>query len=436
MLIPVFADSVAVYCAFLFISAAGTDRAMDFSFPALFVCASAGVVLNYCLSFRDRTTGFIAALNAVAAAVTEIAVFASPNEIKGVLIHAIAGVLFIVPNLHGFCLARRPMTANAMLTCTELSIMGAVFVFMLQLGVFEIPMAALFLCAAALLLNLFMLSELRATGPVQTRVDAKTEMGRGMLLATIAAVAGAVAVAAVLLLLPACRNAVVSAAGAIRDGAVFVFAQISRFFAFLASLVPPPAPEDAAAPVPAFGGTEIAGDMEMAGLIAFPLPVVVTVGIAVLAAIAILVVRNRKRMLLRNRAASRTTEEFEDGGATLLSILRDFLGRLSEHLRFLLELRRKRHTYEGVFLRISRAAGRQGVRRAEAETPREYLCRVLARIPGETPGRAAAEGLFPDLAARLNLRLYSGRHVLYEAAPKEGIPQVFRAVRAMRKGDL
>jgi hypothetical protein len=173
--------------------------------------------------------------------------------------------------------------------------------------------------------------------------------------------------------------------------------------------------------------------MEMADLIVFPLPAVVTTGIAVLLVIAFLIFRNRKRMLSRNRTVSRTTEELEDGGATLFSVLGALFAQLSKHLRFLFELRKKRHTYEGVFLRIARVAGRRGIGRADSETHGEYLRRVLARIPRESPGRAAAEDLFPDMVAKLSLRLYSGRHALYETVPPEGIRQMFRAVRAMRK---
>ncbi|MDR3296139.1 MAG: hypothetical protein LBT26_09980 [Clostridiales Family XIII bacterium] len=429
MLIPIFSSSIFVYCLFLFLSVAGADHVMDFSFFVFLACAFAAAAVNFRLSLREQTLARVVAANAGLAVLTEFLVFAAPNGIEGVWLHFIAAVFFLTPAIHSLQLSREPIRANTMLLFAETSIVGTVLVFLLQLGSFRFPPAANALCVAALVLNLFTLSSMRISGPAQKRAGAKNGLERGFLLASALTFLIAAALAAVLFLVPVCRSALLAALAATRDFLLLALRMTGRFFVFLISLLPRDETQEALLPAAAGGDAVPPGEEFTGALPDYVLAIVISVLVlAAAAGLLVFLFRFRKLRLARLRPASAVyKEEIESASlrALLLSALRTLLGRL----RFLRRLMRKRGTYEGVFLRIARCAGRRGAKRGKSETPEEYLARLLARIPEDCAGHACAARVFPLLAARVDSRCYSARPAAFENMDRAEARTLLRAVK-------
>ncbi|MDR1816129.1 MAG: hypothetical protein LBR00_05615 [Clostridiales Family XIII bacterium] len=407
-LIPAFTDAAGVYCVYLFVSIAGADAAQDFNFYVFLACALAAALVNLRLASRARSAGFVGGVNAAMVVLTEFFVFAAPNGIEGNVLRLIAGVLFAVPILHGYHLARHPLSANAALTITEMAVGGSLFLYLINLGSFEVPLLARGLCVAAILASLLLLAELRAAGPQRTRESGEKTASRTAFLSMVVLVCAAAGAACVFFFVPAVQDGLTAFRDAVAAAFRFLGAQIARFFIWLMSLLPAPegdagAPPEAAAP---------AGDAEAEAFseLSFTLttPMLAAIAVAVCAIAAFVIFRLRKRRLRAAVPAAGVTEIEEGEPPSFLRTMRAAWRRLCRRLRLAAAGFRKRRTYEGVYLGVLRIARRRGLRKADAETPREILTRILARIPDAEQGRPETERLFGEIAARLDRRLYAG----------------------------
>ena len=451
--IPVFATSVFSYCLFAIVSFMGQDAAETYSFIVAFACAFASAAANFRFAFRGRSVASVAILNGALIASTEFLAFAAPNDVQGFWLHAIAAVCFAAPVIHGLLLSREPVKANTMLLYCEFSIVGTAVLVLLQTGEMQVPASMVGISIAALVLNLFLLSALRISGPAKKPVAGRKGAERGTLLAVVLAVVVSAAVAVSVFLLPASREAVFAAAYATRDFFAFIGRGIERFFVFLVSLAPAPALPAPEAMEPGmddgvqYEGEALAGMDPAIGIWVF----LVFAAIA-LAAIVILVFRFRRRRLLRRATDTMVYEEEAGDGWPLLRALLALPARFRAWLLFRRCLMERRGTYEEAYLRILRAARRRGLRRAASETPRAFLYRAAAPLPGASPpvsgvaepGSPASDAIVsePGLAARIaalldrisaavDRRLYSGgdhEYALLPASETETLCQLLAAI--------
>jgi hypothetical protein len=403
MLIPVFAGTVYAYCIFLFISFAGSDVAMDYNYFAVLACAVLACLVNYRLSLREQTLVTVAVVNAALVVLTEIVGFSTQNEIEGVIVHAIAALVFLAPAVHCLMLYRYPIRANTMLLFCELSITGTAVFMLMELGYFEAPPRAIVLSIVCLALNLFLLSALRTDAPAARKTEVKKQVERGMILAAVVACAAFAAGAIVVFALPQVRGAISGAVQAIGHFFAFLGRSLMAFLAWLAEHLPAPDPAGAdvmpAESLPAMeGGGEMEEMLEISD--AAKIIMIAIFAAVVIGAVLFFIVKSRKTRLRRIRKpvlATREDVERGDGFAKrFLALLhRCFRRAILAHRLFV-----RRYTYEGFFVRLSRIAKRKGHARAPGETPADYLDRL-------TPLLEAPTGFFPEVAAQLDLLLYA-----------------------------
>jgi hypothetical protein len=428
-MIPVFSSSVFIYCLFMFISQAGAEKLMLFSFSALFFCSAASALVNFALARRERSLGGVAAANVCMAAGVEAACFLLPHSIEGAWYYAIAGALFLIPQAQGLMFSREPIKANTMLAFVETSICGTALVYLVQIGEFEFTGLANALCAAALAVNLAALSSLRVYGPAERRAGGG-DLERGATLAAAAIALAAAAAAAAVFLLPGCRAAIFAAVAAARDLAALALAGAGRFLAFLVSLLPySEAPADIPPPpapyMEALAMEEFSGQIPQAAVAA----VASIAAAAVIAVAAIALFRLRRLRLAAMRPTVSLRDERVGGGDPRR--LPAALGRLLRALRILGRLALLRDSPEGLFLRMGFRAGRRGLKRRRAETAREYVFRVMSRVPDEAmpPG---LEDIFAHVALCVDRRCFSGRPGGFERMRRNEARAILRAVGAIR----
>lgn len=427
---PVFSSTVFAVCLFIFLSIAGrSEDVMYFNFALFLLCALISAGVNFFLSGRERTLARVVTVNILLAAVTEALLFTAENNIAGFGMHLIAGLTFLVPAVHSAMLSRKAMRIHTMLTFTEVSVVGTSFFFLLGLSDYSIPTEAYALCVAALVLNLFMLSYSRIYG-IAGKEDEESKSAaniqKGFLLTVLVIAIALCAGAFSALLLPAARGAILTALSAFGNGLLFIGKQIGRFVEFLISLIPlseTPAPAELPPPAAGGGGAEEAEALRgFSGLLG---PVVV-IGLVIAAVILVFLLRKYRKRALRPRSMSAAGYTVEIGGASFLDALLAAFRRLQKKLVFFAVFCFKRDTYEGMFLRVSRRAGRRGLRRGAPETPEEYLARLFARIPESEPDRAAAGRLFADISARIDRRFFAGGRLDFERMKKDDVRLLLR----------
>ena len=416
MLIPVFSTTVFAYCVFAILSFMGNDETEEYNFFMALACAIVGAVANCRFAASERTIVSIAVLNGIMIALTEFFVFSAPNDVAGFWLHAIGGLCVAAPVIHGLMLSRNPIKISTMLLYCEFSIAGTVLMFGLQVGRMNVSPITNALCVIALILNLFMLSVLRVSGPAKKPSSGQKGFERGALLTMglVGMVFAAVAIA--LFLLPASRNAIFIAAGAVRDFFVFIAGAIGRFIEFLVSLMP----------VPEYGPVEMEeaemgaehGDAVDMGELMGDIGIKIFVICAVAAAVAFVLVLARYR---KKKAPARVTdvmvyEEEAGEGWPWLSFLRSLPARFAAWLRYMRSCLARRDSYEGAYLRIERMAKRRGLRRAAHETPRAFLYRVAAALPAVDKG--GVDPLLDAISSAIDCRLYSKMNPDYTVVGK------------------
>ena len=439
MVIPVFATAVFSYCLFAIISFMGQDATESYNFFVAFACAFVCAIVNCGFALRSRSVASVAILNGAMIALTEFFVFSAPNDIQGFWMHVIAAACFAAPVIHGLLLSREPVKASTMLLYCEFSISGTVMLLVLQIGEMEVTPLAVGLSVTALILNLFMLSYLRISGPVKRPGAGRKGAERGTLL--IAVLAGIVFAASALsvFLLPASRNAVFAAVYATRDFFVFIGKGIGRFFTFLVSLMPAPTrPGPGVVEAAMDDGIQLEGEA-LAGMgQAVGIQIFIICAAIVLAVIVILIIRFRRHRLHGRKMTGLVYEEEAGEGWQLLRALSALPARLKAWLHFRKCLILRRGAYEEAYIRISRCAGRKGFRRAASETPRAFLFRVAAIMPEEAPQVVSGEGfagriavLLDSVSAAVDRRLYSGEdheYVRISAAEAETLSRFLAAI--------
>ena len=433
-MIPVFSYSVFVYCLFIFISEAGDGRLMEFNFYALFICSAASAFANFALAREERRLILVAAVNIVMCAAAEIVCFTIPNSIEGVWNYIIAGILFLIPMIQSLTFSREPVKAGTMLIFVEVSISGTALVYLMQAGAFRFTVLANVLCAISLVVNLAALSSLRVYGSAGKISGDNKGPERGFMLAAATVAITSAAGAAVVFLLPACRNALFAAAGATRDFIVFVFISIGRFVTFLVSMLPYDGEtQTEIAPAPVTVAEAAAMEEFVADI---PPAIMIATAAAVLVAAAsiagIVIFRLRMLRLAALKPAANVHTERVDSAAPGFSFT-VLLKRMLETLAFLRRLALLRDSPEGVFLRMEFLAGRRGLKRAVQETPGEYTLRVMSRVPGEAGGRDLAAN-FARVACGVDERCFSGRRPAFERMDGAEVRELLRAVRRCGRG--
>ena len=409
-LIPVFATTVFAHCIFVIVCFTGSDVAKPYNYFAALVCAMVSLIVNYRFSSRERSLVSVVVLNAVLIALTEFVVFSAPNAIEGFWPHTIAGVCVAAPVIHGLVLSQEPVGTNAVMMYCDISILGTIFLFAVQIGDFTAPALTNIVSVAALLLNLFLLSALRGKGPAKKTEEGRKKAAKGTVLTAVLAgiVCAAAFVAAVLL--PVSRYAIFAAAAGARDMIVFVGEAIERFFRFLLLLFPASRSELPGMPAPDMGdmgGMEgVVAEEAATGL--FTRVFVICVAIAG-AFFLIALFRFRKHRLngRKPNAFAYETDEYE--GASLFRFLLSLPARFKAWLLYRKCRVLRRGTYEDAYLVISRRAKRRGVRRAPAETQWAFLGRVAERFPVDERTMDGILVLLAAVSAAADKRLYSGK---------------------------
>lgn len=378
MLIPVFAVAVYSYCLFLFISFAGADMVMDYSFFAVFACAALACFVNNRLSMRDQSIVKIAIVNALLVVLIEIVGFSTYNEIIGPVYYAIAAFVFMAPIICSLVLYRHTIRTNMMLLFCELSIVGTALFMMMQLGYFDAPVLAVVLSIICLGLNLFLLSALRTDAPTNRKVEIKKKIERSMILTVVIVCACFAAGAIVIFVLPATRGALFGAFAAIGQFFVFLGKAIMSFLTWLMDLFPDSAPLESDV-LPGMDSSS-AGINEIDGVANLPdsvkLMAILIAAAVILGIIIVIVIKLRKTKLrFRGSNITATHEDIEKRNSTK-NIFAILFRLLMKQIVFTQRLFSKRYTYEGFFVRLSRIVKRKGFVRAASETAGEYIERL------------------------------------------------------------
>ncbi|MDR3363405.1 MAG: hypothetical protein LBS91_00415 [Clostridiales Family XIII bacterium] len=433
IMIPVFAVSVYMYCIFLFFAFSSKGQAVGYNYFVVLGCAAIAAFVNYRLAKREHSVLAVGIINIIMAIAAEFLGFAAADAIEGVFLLAALGLAFLVPVLSGLWLSRSPAGANTILVFCELSLAGTAMFFGIQLGEFTVPAAANVLCIVALVLNLAFLSALRALGPLQKAETAKRGIERGALLACGMFAIVAAAVICVMFLLPPLRAGLFASARATKGFLAFAGAKITEFFEFLFSLFPadsaggiglPPGPEPGGLPAEAEMASEIPVSLSSVAL-------AIAAACAIVAVAAILC-KMRKQKLACAKAPTAFCEEETEERLSLLAALRGLAGRLALYWAFAHRRMQARGTYEEVFIRFARKAGRRGLGRMASETPAEYFARVLAGLPCAAEGNAAGvdirkgRQLFELIAIRIDKRLYAPGQPAFERMNPDDVKAVMR----------
>jgi len=408
--IPVFATTVFAFCAFTIIGFMGRGGAAPYDYFAALACAMISLIVNYRFSLRERSLVSLTVLNAALVVISVFVVLSAPNSIEGFWPHAITAVCAAAPVIHGMVLSQGPVkTGTAMLYC-DISILGTIFLFGIQVGEIAVPAFTNGLSVAALLLNLFLLSVLRGKGPAKKEDGRRKEAAKGAVLtAVLAGIVFAAAIVAIVLL-PVTRAAILAAAAGARGLFIFVGEAIERFFMFLYSLFPASqgGPVGIAAP-----DTGTMGDMDsvMAGAGVTGLYTRVFIACAFAAAVIFVLVlfRFRKQRLLGRKANVFVYETDAYEGASPFHFLLSLPARFRAWLVFRKCRALRRGTYEDAYFVIAQAAKRRGVRRAASETQWAFLRRVAdscSAAPSAAAGARAARVI--DHAARTDASAAEG----------------------------
>ena len=378
MLIPVFAVSVYSYCLFLFISFAGADTAADYSFFAVFACATLACLINNRLSMHDQSLVKIAIANALLVVLIEVVGFSSPNEIVGPIYYAIAALFFMAPIICSLMFYRQTIRTNTMLVFCELSIVGTALFMTMMLGYFEAPIRAVVLSIICLALNLYLLSALRTEAPTNRKIEIKKKIERGMILTVVIVCACFAAGAIVIFVMPVTRGALFGAAAAIGQFFVFLGEAIIGFFTWFMDLFPDPSPiESDVLPVIESSSS---GINELEGVADLPdsakLMAILIVAVIILVLILIIVIKLRKTKLRFRGSNIMATHEDASKKDSVKNIFIILFRKLVKQIVFTQRLFSKRHTYEGFFVRLSYIVKRKGFVRAPSETAGAYIERL------------------------------------------------------------
>lgn len=435
MLIPVFSTTVFAYCLFLILSFMGARTMVTYSFFAALICALVSAVINYRFALRDRGIVSIAVLNGILIIMTEFFVFSAPNDITGFWLYVIAAISFMAPIITGLMFCRNPIKVNGMMLYCECSIVGTIVLIALQIGEMNVSPLAIGVSITAMVLNLFMLSLLRISGPAKKAEAGRKGAVRGAFLLT--GLVGTVFAAAVIavFLLPAGRNAIFTAINTTRNFFVWIAYWIERFFIFLISLLPAPKDDGFAFP-DMEESAAIQGEGEFLGEIDPDISkwVFIICAGAAIVALVIGLIRFRRKKVEKRIAAGLVYEEESGYEWQLLRLLLALPGRIKNWLYYQKCLFEHRGTYEEAFIRIIRRARRRGLRRNTSETPQAFLYRVTDVISCPETGIMGEHfaSLIRVISAAIDRRLYSADYypfTMLSASDEESLSVLLKAIR-------
>ena len=417
MIIPIFSTTVYAYCIFILFSFVESDQIQSYNFFVAFICAMVSALINYRFSRHERTILSIVVLNAVLITLTIFFCISAPNDIEGVWFYIIASLCFSAPVVHGLMLSRSPIKTKTMLLYCEISVAGTTILFALQLGELFVSAFTIVISIVALILNLFMLSLLRITGPAKKTEGGRKGIERGVLLTSglVGIVFAAVAVA--LFILPASRGAILAIISAVRTFFIFVGNAIMSFFEWLSSLMPDmgPVEMDIVAEATASGEAELLAEEELPENM---LVWIIIIAVAVLIGILLVILlKNRKKMLRARITGITVYEEETTEKPHWLRALFELPSRFRRWLFYQTCKIRRRGTYEEAYLRIAKYAKRQKYIRAESETSGNFLKRIamsLAHKPEKDFDERLA-GLLDSISAAVDKRLYSNKNTEYSS---------------------
>ena len=415
-IIPLFSTTVYAYCIFMLFSFVESDQIQSYNFFVAFICAIVSALINYRFSRRERTILSLVVLNAVLITLTIFFCISAPNDIEGVWFYIIASLCFSAPVIHGLMLSRNPIKTKTMLLYCEISVVGTAILFALQLGELFVSTFTIAISIVALILNLFMLSLLRITGPAKKTEGGHKGIERGVWLTSglVGIVFAAIAVA--LFILPASRGAILSIISAVRAFFIFVGNAISSFFEWLSSLMPDTGPVEMDIAAEAMTG----GEAEMLAEETLPenlLIRIIIIAAAILIGILILIlIKNRKKMLRARITGVTVYEEETSEKRHWLRALFAIPSRLKKWLFYQTCQIQRRGTYEEAYLRIAKHAKRQKFIRAESETSRNFLRRITESLAYKPDKNfEGLPGLLDSISTAVDKRLYSNKNVEYSS---------------------
>ena len=418
-MIPLFSDITALYCFFLFFSAAARSGPgmMTFYFPGFLLCACAAALINCLLARKDRTVFAIAASNIAVAAATAALMFYLPHSISGFTATFFAALIFLYPAVRSLLISRLAVTAATMLSYCEFSIIGTGFFLFIQQGVLIPEGTAVRLCVTAMLLNLLALSTLRMGGG-KKNVQTGTAISRGVIFAAVTAFSFTVAWL-MSLFFPAFKDATLYVLSLLWGFVLTILRAVRDFIIFLFSLLPETSreimagdPMDAAA---------VNYDLAEEEALQFPVIFFVAAAAAVVIILAYFLYRFRKRRIKAMAAAGDYRNE-RAASPTLLSLLLSALKRLFGFIKFIFWLLINFNTYSGVFIRLEYRGRRLGLPRRASETPREFLAAMSRRFAQQNE---ELEGLFLNLADQIDRQCFSGKQ---EAAARKMSREQIKAI--------
>lgn len=405
VMIPLFSDITAAYCAFLLFTAVSKTGAMSFSFPFYFLFACLAALVNCLLCQKDRSLTAVALPNAAIAIATEIAMFCLPNSIHGLSGYGFSAAFFLLPTLRSFYLSRHPVTIDTMQRYCEISVLGVGFFLFAQTGFFEPETSVNLLCVLAVLLNLLTLSSLRMKSVARVKTGAGIQ--RGLILFAVIALMLAAAIG-LGFFLPMTRDAAFSVLNAVKDFFLAILRLFERFIAFLVSLFPASELEEVELVPPE--SLSMDGDGDSSQLKIPQEAIVIMIAAACVAVVALLIYllfRFRKLRLQSFTITGAVQKEKRDT-SSLFSILLQWLRKLFNILAFYIRLLFSFNTYAGVFVRLELRCKKSGFRRSGSQTPREFLARLGENVSDGSDGVRSA---FLYLADQIDMQCFSSERV-------------------------
>ena len=406
--IPVFACMTFVYSIFIILFADNTQEPVRFNFFVFLASSLISATINFALSYKTRTIVTMAITNALLATISVVAVFIAENTLSGVFANAVAVLIIIIPIMLGLALSITTIKAKMMLSFTEVSIVGTAILFLLQLGIIDIPNYLNLACIISLLLNLLMLSSLRMSGDRNDSVAGTKMLGRGALLAIACSVVFLIGFVGVFFLVPSVRNAIVFASIQIKSFVTFILTSVYDGVAFLLSLIPqrdgqgmPPIEQQGA-------GGEM-GETEGLSELTINIEAVVAIVAILLVALIIIVVLKLRKTKIGSIDSVELAEKEEIENTSFFDLIKRFFGFIKRRSIYLKTLIINRKTYEGAYIVLVRTAARKKMKKDVSETHIEFCEKLLCKLPSDSANIGDAKIFFKKMCETINCRCFSDK---------------------------
>jgi hypothetical protein len=345
--------------------------------------------------------------------------FNTPHSFQGFAASFFAALISLYPAARSLMLSREAVTAAAMLSYCEFSIIGTGIFLVIQQGRIIPEGMATDLCVAAMLINLLTLSILRI-GQGKNKIQTGTAISRGIVFFAVITFSF-IAAWIMSFLFPSFKSAVLYALAKLGTLILIILGAIRDFMALIFSYFKAPDPGPVIAePTPGFS-PEYAFEEDAALFI--PAELFIIAAAAAVIGLFVLLMRFRK---YRIKAASSAENQKTGRSAapSLASLLLSALKKLIRTVKFYSWLFVHFNTYAGVFIRLEARGKKLGLPRRNSETPREFLGALRGCFALQSDD---VDFVFSHLADQIDRQFFSdGRAARTNKMNREKITMMFR----------